>query len=178
MNKIFLCILTVFTLNVGLCQKAVDISASISPAFPIGALSDYVGGGFGLLGGIQTHLKKNTTAGGEIAFHNLGDGYSNNTFFSVSAYALQYFNIKYSLGRFPLRPYIGLGLGLYRSRYSDYFYGDDPSHTGIVFSPRLGLRVDVDKLFLAGEGRFHVSTGYADSYVPLLITVGYRMSGK
>ncbi|MBA4850509.1 hypothetical protein [Emticicia sp. BO119] len=179
MKKIVLSLLTSFILNTGFCQKVMDISASISPAFPIGALSDYVGGGFGLLGDFQTELKKNLAVGGELAFHKLSEeGYSQNTFFTVSAYALKYFTINYSLGRAPLRPYIGLGLGLYRSQYSDYFFGDDPSQSGIVFSPRFGLRMDVDRLFLTGEGRLHLSTGYADSYVPILITFGYRLYGK
>lgn len=178
MRKIFLFLIISITLNTGFCQKVIDVSASISPAFPIGALSDYVGGGFGFIGGIQTELKNNITIGGELALHGLTDEYNTNGFFGVSAYALRYFNSKYSLGKAPLKPYIGLGLGLYRSQYSDYFYGDDPPQTGVVFSPRFGIRMDIDRYFLAGEGRVHLSTGYADSYIPILITFGYRFGGQ
>lgn len=178
MRKIVLSLLISITLNTGFCQKVIDISASISPAFPIGALSDYVGGGFGFIGGIQTELKQSITIGGELALHGLTDEYNSNGFLSVSAYALRYFSSKYSLGRAPLKPYIGLGLGLYRSQYSDYFYGDDPAQTGVVFSPRFGIRMDIDKYFLAGEGRLHLSTGYADSYIPILITFGYKFGGQ
>lgn len=179
MKKVILFLFISCILSTAFCQKAIDISASISPAFPIGALSDYVGGGFGFVGAIQTDTKKNITLGGELAFHVLSDdGYSSNSFFSVSAYALRYFNSKYMIGRAPLKPYVGLGLGIYQSKYSDYFFGDDPSQTGLVFSPRVGMRMDVDRLFLAGEGRLHLSTGYADSYVPILITIGYRIGGQ
>ena len=179
MKKIILSLVISFILTTVYCQKVIDVSASISPAFPIGALSDYVGGGFGLLAGIQTEIKKNLAVGGEIGFHKLSDdGYSENSFLAGSLYALKYFDSKYVLGKAPLRPYIGLGLGLYRSQYRDYFYGDDPSQGGVVFSPRFGIRMDTDRVFLKGEGRLHLSTGYADSFVPLLITFGYRLSGN
>jgi hypothetical protein len=178
MKKILLSLLAVCTLTPVYCQKPIDISASISPAFPVGDLSDYVGGGFGLFANLQTVLKKNKVIGGEISFHRLSDGYNDNTFITLSAYGLYYFNSNYSLGRMPLKPYGGLGIGIYQSRYSDYFYGDDPRKTGLVFSPRLGIRVDADKVFLTGEARLHLSTGYADSYVPLVITIGYRLVGN
>jgi hypothetical protein len=179
MKKTILSLIISCVFTTAFCQKAIDISASISPAFPIGALSDYVGGGFGFIGAIQTDTKKNITLGGELVFHVLSDdGYSSNSFLGVSAYANHYFNSKYSVGRALLKPYVGLGLGIYQSKYSDYSYGDDPSQTGLVFSPRVGMRMDIDKLFLAGEGRLHLSTGYADSYVPILITIGYRIGGQ
>lgn len=179
MKKVILSLFISWIFTTAFCQKAIDISASISPAFPIGALSDYVGGGFGFIGAIQTDTKKNITLGGELVFHLLSDdGYSSNSFLGVSAYANHYFNSKYSIGRAPLKPYVGLGVGIYHSKYSDYFYGDDPSQTGLMFSPRVGLRMEIDKLFLAGEGRLHLSTGYADSYVPILITIGYRIGGQ
>lgn len=179
MKKIILSICTFCILTTSVAQQAIDISASISPAFPIGALSDYVGGGFGFIGAIQTDTKKHITLGGELVFHVLSDdGYSSNSFLGVSAYANHYFNSKYLIGRAPLKPYIGLGVGIYRSKYTDYFYGDDPSQTGLMFSPRVGIRMDVDRLFLAGEGRLHLSTGFADSYVPILITIGYRIGGQ
>lgn len=174
MKKIYVVLLILFSYTTAYSQRVYEASLGLSPAIPIGALSDYVKGGWGFNLGVQTEIKGNIKGGGEVSFHKLRDGYDYNSFFSISGFVNTYFDTNYKIEEMPIKPYLGIGLGLYQSQYYDYFFGEDPSAYGVVISPRGGIRLDLDKLYIAGEGRLHIATGYADSYLPLVLHIGFK----
>lgn len=174
MKKVYVVVLFILSSTMAYSQRSYEASLGLSPAFPIGELSDYVKSGLGFNLAVQTGLKDRLKAGVELSFHKLKDNYDYNSFLSVSGYLNNYFDSNYKIDQITVLPYLGLGLGLYSSQYYNDFFGEEPSTTGLVLSPRAGIRLDLEKVYLTGEGRLHIGTGNASSFLPLVLGIGVK----